>query len=217
MFTMLCGGELKSSILNPFDSSSRLFILFGSVHLLKCIRNNWINQTDPKQTIIFPDYDNKEIILRASFSDLKMLHNVEEKKILKLAPTLNYKALYPTNIERQKVSLALKIFNEKTAAALQYFPEMTDTVIGTRKFIELIMQLWKILNIKSQSKGKHLRDAMCDPFRSTSDSRFEVLKKTVAWLEHWDTMNFSLKGRQGKLSNETHCVDSHFEDFFSHD
>lgn len=44
----------------------------------------------------------------ASFADLKMLYTAKEKKILKVAPNLNYKALYPTNIEQQKVSQALK-------------------------------------------------------------------------------------------------------------
>lgn len=77
------------------------------------------------------------------------------------------------------------------------------------------MQLWKILNIKSNGKWKHLRDVMCDPFRSTNDSHFAVLNKTVSWLEHWDTVNFSLKGRRGKLSNTTHLAVTHTLKTFS--
>ena len=43
MFAMFCDGDLNPSIPHPLDSSLTLFFLFDSVHLLKCIRNNWIN------------------------------------------------------------------------------------------------------------------------------------------------------------------------------
>ena len=40
MFTELCQGELKPSRVHPNNSSRKLFFLFDTVHLLKCIRNN---------------------------------------------------------------------------------------------------------------------------------------------------------------------------------
>jgi len=62
--------------------------LFDSVHLLKCIRNNWINQADTSQTFTFPDLDKNTLIRRACFADLKKLHSFEETRIVKLAPNL---------------------------------------------------------------------------------------------------------------------------------
>src|SRR5688572_26092475 len=79
MFTLLCGGnELKPFIDNPFDSTIKLFFLFDSVHLLKCIRNNWVNQADTSQTFTYPDLDNKTLIHRACFADLKKMHSFVE-------------------------------------------------------------------------------------------------------------------------------------------
>lgn len=43
VFEKMCGGQLSPCITHPFDSARKLFFLFDSVHLLKCIRNNWIN------------------------------------------------------------------------------------------------------------------------------------------------------------------------------
>ena len=44
MFEKMCGGKLVSSIPHPYDPSEQLFFLFDSVHLLKWIRNNWLNK-----------------------------------------------------------------------------------------------------------------------------------------------------------------------------
>lgn len=42
-----------------------------------------------------------------------LVYNLERDNILKFSQGLNAKSLYPTNIERQKVSLALKIFHSE--------------------------------------------------------------------------------------------------------
>ena len=51
VFTSICGGVLKPCIAPPLDASRQLFFMFDSVHLLKSIRNNWINQV--VQTFLF--------------------------------------------------------------------------------------------------------------------------------------------------------------------
>jgi len=85
MFTALCNGDLKPFISHPCDPTLKLFFLFDSVHLLKCIRNNWLNQSDVQQTFTFPDLTDKGVIRRASFGDLKHLHSFEDTRVLKLA------------------------------------------------------------------------------------------------------------------------------------
>lgn len=203
MFTLLCGGnELKPFIDNPFDSTIKLFFLFDSVHLLKCIRNNWINQADTSQTFTFPDLDNKTLIRRACFADLKKLHSFEDTRIVKLAPNLTHKALNPSSTERQKVSLVLKVFNEKTIAALSFFPALSDSVDGTKSFLDIILKLWKLFNVKDPHKGRHLRDRDSDPFRSVNDERLKFMEGIVLWLNNWEAMK--CKGRHGCLSQETH-------------
>ena len=51
-------------------------------------------------------------------------------------------AINPTNIERQKVYLALKFFDEKTAAALRVLGSQADE---TADFINIIAKFKKIL------------------------------------------------------------------------
>ena len=41
MFELISGGCLKSKIPNPIKPNVDLFLLFDSVHQMKCIRNNW--------------------------------------------------------------------------------------------------------------------------------------------------------------------------------
>jgi len=93
------------------------FFLFDSVHLLKCIRNNWLGQCDAENTFQFPDM-NDGSICKASMSHLCQLYASEKDNYIKMAPCLTYKALYPSNLERQNVKLVLKIFDEKTIIAL---------------------------------------------------------------------------------------------------
>jgi hypothetical protein len=46
MFTELCGGALIPYIKHPSADDRKLFFLFHYVHLLKCIRNSWLSQSD---------------------------------------------------------------------------------------------------------------------------------------------------------------------------
>jgi len=209
MFTMLCGGgQLQSSIPHPFDSTLQLFFMFDSVHLLKCVRNNWLNQSDTRQTFMFPSFQNADdVVRRASFADLKALHGLENTRVVKLAPNLTHKALHPTNTERQKVSLALKVFNEKTVAALEFFHALSDTVENTKTFINIILRWWKMVNIKHPNQGRNLRDTDCEPFHRLDDPRLQFMSQVVAWLDRWEQMKN--KARHGCLSQETHFALRH--------
>lgn len=97
---------------HPCDQNSPLFFLIDSVHLLKCIRNNWINQKNENQCFIYPDFDNSNKMCEANFATLKHLHEIECHNIVKYAKTLTLKSLSPTSMEKQNVKLALKIFDE---------------------------------------------------------------------------------------------------------
>lgn len=97
---------------HPFDSKRPLFYMIDFVHLLKCIRNNWINQKNLLQTLYFPNFFNPEIIQEASWSVLKKLQQQESENILKYGYGISLKALHPNNLERQNVKLVLQLFNQ---------------------------------------------------------------------------------------------------------
>ena len=201
MFTALSDGELKPWIPHPCNSLRKLFFLFDSVHLLKCIRNNWLGQSDTENTFTFPDFTTGSIC-RASLSHVRQLYDSEKDSIVKMAPGLNRKALFPSNLERQNVKLALKIFDEKLIVALDHFGQHTGKdVSGTRSFVSIILKLWKILNVKSVDKGYRKRDTDSNPIHESSDGRVLFLNDVFNWLCKWESLN--QKPREGRLSNET--------------
>ncbi|GFX92633.1 transposable element P transposase [Trichonephila clavipes] len=117
----------KLSIVHPHpsDSSNPLFFVIDSVHIFRCIRNNWINQKNAGQCFYFPDFEdhNKFPLLEANFSTLKQLYDIESNNLVKFAYGLTLKALCPTNLEKQNVKLVLKIFNNFVIQGLQLLGE----------------------------------------------------------------------------------------------
>jgi len=141
------------------------FFLFDSVHLMKCWRNNRLNQKDCHQTLTFPDFRDPSVIHKASVGVLKKLQESEKQHLVKLAPSLTHKALNPSNMERQSVPLMLRIFNDKVVTALHVHatkPGNNEVIInGTRLFIETVLTLWTMLNVKQPLKGRNIRDSKC--------------------------------------------------------
>lgn len=204
MFTAMCNGILKPSIENPFDSSRQLFFLFDSVHLIKCIRNNWLGQSDSENTFAYPDFhDESQSLRKASLSHLRKLHNSEKDNIVKMAPSLTHKALHPSSLERQNVNLALKLFDEKLPTALNEFAiQMRNSNFNdTADFITIVAKLWKILNVKTCNKGLRKKDDSSLPILSDNDERVMFLRRFSSWLERWESLH--QKPRQGRLTNET--------------
>lgn len=78
--------------------------------------------------------------MKASLSSLKSVYHQDIHNIVKLAPSLTYKALFPSNLDRQKVPLALGVFNEYNVAALKLAGENDSA-----NFISIILQWWNIV------------------------------------------------------------------------
>ena len=102
-------------ILNPVNKIDRIHLLFNTVHLLKYIRNNWINKAD--ETFVYPSITDSTSVMHASFSNLIDLYHMEKANVLKDGYLLNWKALFPNANERQNVKLALRILDRTTVAA----------------------------------------------------------------------------------------------------
>nr|XP_054933507.1 uncharacterized protein LOC129387861 [Dermacentor andersoni] len=191
---------------HPADPSRPLFFVVDPVHILKCIRNNWLNQRNIGKCMYFPEPKSDEAepkILTASFKVLCQLHEAEKHELLKLAPTLTLKALNPSNMERQNVKLALKIFNSSTVTALSVatFQHAKET----SQYVDTILTWWNIVNVKTPRKGQRFRDLLQGPIVSSSCPQLEFLERIVQWLDHWR----SLEHDNGRLTRETHIAFSH--------
>ena len=87
-----------------------LYTLYDPTHLYKNIRNNWM--TEKMKTLDFTDPSSGQIVT-AKWSHLVDIFENEIKHLVKLTK-LSYSTLYPTNVEKQKVSLVMNVFNENS-------------------------------------------------------------------------------------------------------
>ena len=94
--------------------------------------------------------------------------------MVKLAPALSKKVLYPSNLERQNVLLAVKLFDEKNIAALKLQSRECN---GTAEFLEIILSWWKVVNVRSPKSGHHLRDPFRNPITNTEHESVKFLSR----------------------------------------
>ena len=199
-YKLLCCGNIKSYIDNPFDPTHKIFLLFDTVHLLKSVRNNWLNQGNDEQSFIFPYIEDERIVLSANLKDLKEVHFSEENNLVKLAPSLSKKVLYPSSIERQNVSLAVRLFDEKNVVALQTFFK-DQVIVGSAEFVNIILSWWKIVNVGTPETGHRLRDPLREPIRSVEDENANFLRKFVEFLVKWQNLRVDIPAKHtGKLT-----------------
>ena len=66
--------------------------------------------------------------MTAKWIDLKYIFDFERDQLIKLS-RLNFVAIHPKPIERQKVSHCLKVFCDETIAALKTYSELSTLVI----------------------------------------------------------------------------------------
>lgn len=139
--------------IHPLDDQRVWYLLFDTVHLLKCLRNNWITEKCQKLSL-----DNKTV---GSFSDVKNLYQAEKDNILKSTP-LSFAAICPSRLQLQNVQHVLRIFNEKVVAALKL-----QGAFETATFIQQILDWWNTVNVSAKGQDVRLRD----PNRSVQDEK----------------------------------------------
>ncbi|XP_040079545.3 uncharacterized protein LOC115308291 [Ixodes scapularis] len=140
----------------------------------------------------------------ASFKTLRELHSKEQDQLIKSAPTLSMKALHPSNMERQNVKLALKVFSPSTIAALETCGLRLglEYAAGTAEFLKIVERWWSIVNVKTCNKGRRLRDDFQSPVTSLSGPQIEYLTNVIEWLDLWQSLKFDT----GRLTPDTHSA-----------
>ena len=78
-------GILEPSVPHPSDPTRTLNLMFDFVHIIKTIRNNWINQKDPNHTFTFPSFDDFSLSNSASFEDIRVIYKEEQRSVAKTA------------------------------------------------------------------------------------------------------------------------------------
>ncbi|KAH6933417.1 hypothetical protein HPB50_014795 [Hyalomma asiaticum] len=146
-------------------------------------------------------------VKKATFETLRELYASEQHNLSKLGYGLTYKALNPSNLERQNVKLALKVMSPFIAEALKTYGAKLglSSARETAEFIELIHKWWCVVNTKTPSKGKRIRNPLQAPVRSMEDMQLQFLNTFVDWLDTWENLKVGT-GRAGLLTTETHSA-----------
>uniref|UniRef100_A0A1I8JBV1 Transposable element P transposase n=1 Tax=Macrostomum lignano TaxID=282301 RepID=A0A1I8JBV1_9PLAT len=159
---------------NPADPDQPLFLLYDPVHLMKNIRNNWLTQS-------FCEIDFQPVIgepvKRAKWNEITRLEEASRNHIVRTT-RLNPVACRPSPLERQKVSLVLDVFHEKTVAALQL-----NGYSETADFVERVLNFWTVVNVKSPESHIRLNDIRRAPISSTNSSAIQELLSFAAVVD----------------------------------
>ena len=195
---LLCNDSvIHPYIVNPCDDQKKCFLLFDTVHLLKNLRNNWLNEKD--STFIYPSMSDSTV-QQSKFQDVRKIYQGQKLNLVKHAPGLSYRVCYPNSFERQNVSYVVALFDDKTIAAMSTIQGSE----GTKEWLQIIKNWWTIVNVKHPKKGTHLRDNYAEPIRNMEQENIQYLYSFCSWLKRWnDIVIMDAPKNCGKLSKET--------------
>lgn len=120
----------------------------------------------------FPSFDqNCSEVITASLLSVKQLYELESENLIKHGYSLSQKALWPSSLEKQNVTLALQLINETVSKSLLLYGEKHRIVnnIGTSKYIEIFPRWFSIMNVKTPNKGLRLNGNCCNPLTCNED------------------------------------------------
>ena len=170
----------------PWLTVNRIFLLFDYVHIIKNVRNNWYTEKTKQIEFRAPCEYSPQL---AKWQDLLDLHRLESGNLVTLS-RLDSKSVAPKPVERQKVSTCLKVFSDETVSALKTHPGIdANEVTGTITFLNVFINCWKILNVRSLSEGDRFRDPYRAAISDSTDPRLDELLSIAEMVESMNAKN----------------------------
>ena len=171
----------------PWVTDAGVFLLYDFVQLLKNIRNLWL--TEKSAELVFEDKGVMRLLSGLLYKICKLYYYEMESNV-KMS-YLTEEAVAPKPIERQKVSTCLKVFSERTYHAIVNHSRLNSSKVDTAIFLQIVINWWKILNVKSRNRSVAKNDALCAEIRDPSDS-------SLGTILTFGDMMFNKAGAQGK-------------------
>ena len=118
----------------------------------------------------------------------KIIYKLEEQAVTNEScitglSRLREVAVTPKPVERQQVDICLRVFCEETYTALRVHPEMKKCdAKGTVFFIEKIVSMWKILNVKTTGKDIRHNNPLEAVVTSPGDPNISRRPKTCTYF-----------------------------------
>ena len=153
----LMGGPGKVTALRN-EQSYVLFLVYDYVHIFKNIRNNWYTETCKE--LSFTKNDKTYL---ACWNDIVALYKEDSKSDVRLTK-LTHTSVFPKPLQRQSVPLVTQVFNDKTIAAFKALKNKVPHNEGTVIFIQMIVDWFKMCNVKDKYAAIRNRDDLRSPW-----------------------------------------------------
>ena len=139
-------------------------MLIDSVHIFKCIRNNWMTEMSSKISFKW-----EEKTLQAKWSNICSMYTREANNSIRRTQ-LTFQCCYPFKPRTTKGFFHVEVFNEKVVAAAKQ-----DGYLETTEFLDKFTDIWIILNSKNDYSYITLNDSRRTPFTTADDLRLHFL------------------------------------------
>ena len=136
-------------------NSTKTYLFFDNVHLVKNIRNNLLKPFSFSFNDQFLASSENGYISWRDFHDLYE-EDTKRKPFLRMAPKKTASALHLGN-NKQEVALALAIFHKTTIAAFKIYKPARKDAVG---FLTLSSSWWAMINSKQRYNPNALGNAL---------------------------------------------------------
>ncbi|KAG8176027.1 hypothetical protein JTE90_024669 [Oedothorax gibbosus] len=165
--------QMQHKIEHPLDENRPMFLSFDPSHLIKNIRNQFLDR----------EMSGKENYITGNF--VKKLYEMQEDQIVKPVRFLTRKHVYPNNLEKMNVLRAVQVFSAPVIATIQFFRENCSAHPQAHLFREAgdtlhymtNMKKWfEIHDVGNRTLGFHSKNANKEHF-------FSITGERLQWLE----------------------------------
>lgn len=200
LFKKLSQGSMKPSVPHPCDESRLLFLSFDPCHIIKNLRNQFLDkEMSGKYSFISGEY-------------VKKVYELQKNETIKPVRFLTRKHVYPNNLEKMNVLRAVQIFSNPVIATIEFlkdnsfahpkahlFSESMDTI----EYMKNIQKWFNIHDVSNRTLGVHSKNSDKEQFLKITDERLNWLDKDFpAYLQ--EVKDESKKCQKDFISNETY-------------
>ncbi|KAL3210770.1 hypothetical protein MRX96_052129 [Rhipicephalus microplus] len=163
--------KLQTCFEHPCEPSKQVHVVIDPPHIFKCIRNNLLRVGK----FLLPQ---GQEVFHCHYKDL--LDYEEEQAGLRAVPKLTKAHIFPNALQKMSVKLAVQLFSESTASAIEFYSEQEDCKklhgsAATSQFTRTLNKLFDCLNSRRP-----------DHVRFNEAQHIAVLKDSIAWLDNWE-------------------------------
>ncbi|KAL1418779.1 hypothetical protein MTO96_025664 [Rhipicephalus appendiculatus] len=168
---IMCNGEANIRAPHPADSSKEIYLSFDQSHVIKNVRSQFLAKDFGK---------NKQV----SSKYVKELYRMQKHSTMRPVRFLTRKHVYPSNVEKMSVRLAVQLFSVAVTAALSYLKDQAGHTCDldfasagpTIEFMKMMQKWFTLMDVSNFQQYIHCNNEDTRPFTDVEDPRLE-------WLE----------------------------------